>query len=68
MKTDKLLLSVRDTCEQISIGRTTFYMLVNAGIIPTVKLGGKRLVPKSALEQLISDLEQNQGGELEGAK
>ena len=68
MKTDKLLLSVRDTCEQISIGRTTFYMLVNAGIIPTIKLGGKRLVSKSALEQLIRDLGQDQCSDLEGAK
>ena len=57
MTTDKLLYSVRDTCEQLSIGRTTFYALVNAGIISTVKLGGKRLVSRSALEQLLNSLE-----------
>jgi len=49
-------LSVRNFCEAVSIGRTTFYGLVAQGHIRTKKLGRRTLVPITEVERFIAAL------------
>jgi excisionase family DNA binding protein len=52
--TDKLAFRVPEFCRAIGIGRTTFYKMVKEGLIDTVKIGGMRLVPWTAVERLLA--------------
>ncbi|MGB3053702.1 MAG: helix-turn-helix domain-containing protein [Acidimicrobiales bacterium] len=44
-----LLLSIPSGADRLGIGRTKFYELANAGVIPTVQVGTRRLVRDSDL-------------------
>lgn len=48
-------LSVTEFCRALSISRTTFYALLNQGVVRTVSLGRRRLVPSSELARLLGD-------------
>ncbi|GAA1984368.1 excisionase family DNA-binding protein [Amycolatopsis minnesotensis] len=50
------LLSVEAAAEQLSIGRTTMFALIKAGQVATVRVGRRRLVPKTALITYIEQL------------
>lgn len=50
------LLTINETCERLSIGRTKFYRLVNDGEIKVLKLGGNHRVSEQALEDFINSL------------
>ncbi|MFF4592443.1 excisionase family DNA-binding protein [Amycolatopsis sp. NPDC001319] len=50
------LLSVEAAAEQLSIGRTTMFALIKAGQVATVRVGRRRLVPKSALITYVEQL------------
>lgn len=54
--TGKLLFSVKEFCEIVGIGRTTFYQEVKAGRIKAKKMGRSTLIPKSELERFIEEL------------
>ena len=45
MKSDKLLLGVREAGEVIGIGRSTMYELLRSGEIESVRIGRCRRVP-----------------------
>jgi hypothetical protein len=45
---DRALYSVREFCRRNSIGKTTFFALVRAGAVVTVKVGTRTLVPASS--------------------
>jgi excisionase family DNA binding protein len=45
-------LSVEETCKQLSISNSFFYLLVKRGQLRTVKLGRRTLVPIGELERL----------------
>lgn len=53
---EKLLYSVREAAEMLSIGRVKLYELMAAGKIESVKLDGSRRIPRDALEDFISRL------------
>lgn len=42
--------SVEEAAEIVGIGRSTAY---SPGVLPTVRIGGRLLVPKAALEKLL---------------
>ena len=48
-------LSVDETCKQLSISNSFFYLLVKRGQLRTVKLGRRTLVPISELKRLLGD-------------
>ncbi len=48
---EKLLVSVNEACEILSIGRSTFYKEVSQGKIATVKIGTATRVPTTSLAQ-----------------
>jgi len=49
-----LLVTVPEAARLLSIGLTFAWAMVHKGEIPTVRLGKRVLVPRSALEQLAS--------------
>lgn len=50
----KLLLTVDEAADMLSLGRTYVYQLVMCNKIASVKLGRKRRIPISALQDFIS--------------
>ena len=46
---EKLMLRPREAAEVIGVGRTQFYRLVKAKIIPSCKVGNSIRIPVSAL-------------------
>ena len=53
---DQRALSVKEACKYISLGRTSFYKLVNSGQIPARKCGRRTIVLPSELEQALKSL------------
>jgi excisionase family DNA binding protein len=49
-----LLLSVPNAAKLLGIGKTLAWDLVNRGKLPSVRLGGRVLVPRPAVERLAS--------------
>lgn len=47
-----LLVTIEDAIKLVSIKRTKLYQLINAGTIKTKKVGSRRLVLVSSLEEL----------------
>lgn len=50
---DKLAVPVPEACNRLSVGRTLFYELVNAGEIRTFKVGARTLVPVADLAAFV---------------
>lgn len=53
---NKLLLTVRETAEMLSISRAKLYELIAGGVIESVKLEGSRRIPREALDEYIERL------------
>ena len=53
----KLTLSVEETRQLLGIGRTAAYEAVRSGEIPSVRVGGRLLVPVASLLRLLGDAE-----------
>lgn len=49
---ERMAYTVNAALHALSIGRTKFYELVNAGELKLIKIGGRTLVPRSELERL----------------
>lgn len=47
--------SVKDFCVQYALSRSTIYKLMSQGKIRTVKVAGKRLIPRETGESLLKD-------------
>ena len=56
IRLERLLYSVREAAQLLSIGRVKFYELVAAGRIESVRLDGSRRIPREALEEFIARL------------
>ncbi|NMM23274.1 MAG: helix-turn-helix domain-containing protein [Phycicoccus sp.] len=53
----KLTLSVEETRQLLGIGRTAAYEAVRSGEIPSVRVGGRVLVPVASLLRLLGSTE-----------
>jgi len=49
----RLLLGVDDAADSLGIRRTKMYELLASGVIPTIRIGRRRLVAVSALEAYV---------------
>lgn len=49
-------LSVAEACERLRIGRTKFYALVKAGLVPVRKLGNRTIVRTADLDAFVDAL------------
>jgi excisionase family DNA binding protein len=52
---DKLAYTVNAFCRAIGLGRTKIYQLIKQGQIRTVRIGGRRLVPKTEAQRLLNE-------------
>lgn len=52
----KILWSIPDSAQQISVGRSMMYELIARGDIGTVKIGRRRLVPHAELERYVAKI------------
>ncbi|MEM7338118.1 MAG: helix-turn-helix domain-containing protein [Actinomycetota bacterium] len=53
---DKLVYSIDEAAEQLSIGRTLVYRLIRTGHLPSLKIGHRRLVARADLEAFVNRL------------
>lgn len=51
-----LLLTVEEAARLLSIGRPKMWRLIMAGEVVSVKIGGSRRIPNSALEDYVRTL------------
>jgi len=54
---EKLLLSPSEAAAQLGIGRSKVYELMRLGQLRSVKIGGCRRIPRTALGDFIAMLE-----------
>jgi excisionase family DNA binding protein len=55
---EKRALRIKEAATLYGISRSTIYKIMAAGTLRTVKIGGRRLIPRDALEALISEGQQ----------
>ena len=48
-----IALSIAEACGLCSLGRTSFYELISSNVIPTYKVGRRRLVLRHELQQAL---------------
>jgi excisionase family DNA binding protein len=58
MPTSKLLLKVEEAAQVLSLSRKTLYDLMRRGELASLKIGGSRRIPLTALHNFISKLEE----------
>ncbi len=58
---ERLLLTIDQAAGQLNIGRSLLYLLVQRGIITSVKIGRARRIPVSALDDYVRQLVAEQG-------
>jgi excisionase family DNA binding protein len=56
----RALLSVEEAADVLSIGRTSMYGYLKAGLVRSVKLGHRRFVPADAIAAYIKRLSEQQ--------
>ena len=52
----RTLYAVPETCQRLSIGRSTLYELIADGQITAVKIGRRTLIPHEELERYVASL------------
>lgn len=52
--TKPLLRSIRDTSEDLGIGRTTTYELIRQGELVTAQIGSRRLVTVASIDAFVA--------------
>jgi len=53
---EKLLLDVKEAAGLLGIGRTNLYSLIKKGLIDTVQIGDRRLVPTNSVHEFVERL------------
>ena len=51
-----LLLKVEETALLLNVSRTRIYYLLRDGSLKSVKVGGRRLIPRQAIESFVLGL------------
>ncbi len=57
---DKLLLRPAEAAVVLSLGRSKVYELMRLGLLPSVRIGGARRIPRAALTDFVSGLGEEQ--------
>ena len=52
---DKMALSVPEAAKLLGIGKNLAYEAVQRGEIPSIKVGRRLLVPRAALERMLTE-------------
>lgn len=56
---NRLLLKIPETAEQLQLGRTTVYELINAGELRVVRVGRAVRVEAASVRELVERLSRN---------
>ena len=59
MTGDELMLDVREVCRITQLGRTSIYEEMNSGRLRSIKVCGRRLIPRVEVERWASNLITN---------
>jgi excisionase family DNA binding protein len=54
-----LTYSIEGVSEVIGVKRTTIYKMLKTGELKSVVIGGRRLIPRSEVDRLLKNAEQN---------
>ncbi|MGE3811689.1 MAG: helix-turn-helix domain-containing protein [Candidatus Nanopelagicales bacterium] len=57
---DRLSYSPAEAAAVLGVGRSTVYVLIRAGDLPALKIGGRTLITRAALEELLARAEPAQ--------
>ena len=57
--TDSLVLTPTETAKLLRIGRGTVYEQIRLGVIPSIRMGRRILVPKAALMKMLETAKGN---------
>ena len=49
------MYSVEEVCEILGVGRNTVYEALRRNELPSVRVGGRVVIPKAALDRLVKD-------------
>lgn len=55
--TERVAFSITEAAELLGVGRTTLYNEVAAGRLPTVTIGRRRLITRTAVDAYLAGLE-----------
>lgn len=62
-KIERATVTIEEAAKILGIGRASAYSLAQAGVLPTLKLGVKRLVvPRLALDRMLEDCARDRSG------
>lgn len=61
MLQQQLLLTPESAAERLAIGERTLYRLLEAGELPSVRIGRSRRIPADALVEYVERLRAEQG-------
>lgn len=61
----KLALTVNEAAEALGFCRYSLYKLIQKGIVPSIKLGGRYRIPVEALNDLLHSAGKTDGGKNE---
>ena len=53
---ESLVLDVPEAGRLLNLSRATAYVLAATGVIPTIRLGKRLVVPRKALEELLASV------------
>jgi len=56
---DKLVYSVSEAADLLSIGRTTAFQLIASGELRSLKIGNRRLVSRVDLDDFVAELRRS---------
>ena len=51
---DRLTMTILEAARRLGIGRNSAYEAAHSGEIPTIRIGRRLVVPKAALERMLS--------------
>ncbi len=54
VKRDPILVSVAEARGLLGVGHTTVYSLISTGVLPSLKIGERRLIPLAAIEEFVA--------------
>jgi excisionase family DNA binding protein len=52
---ERQTLTIEEAAKVLGVGRNSAYLAAERGDLPTIRLGRRLLVPRSALERLLSN-------------
>jgi excisionase family DNA binding protein len=50
---DRLAFTIDQSCQVTGLGRNSIYQLIGRGVLPSRKLGGRRLILREDLEAVL---------------